>query len=143
MTPAEALNSLPHGPGFRFVEEILWLNPGQSAEGRYKVRGDEPFLSAHFPGNPVVPGVILLEALAQLGGVVAQSDPELPPLRDLLLAAVQSAKITGSGIPGDFLTIQATVTGRWGALVQIEGEIKIGTRTILTARITLSGGQAE
>ena len=91
----------------------------------------------------MVPGVILLEALAQLGGIVAQSDPELPPLRDLLLAAVQSAKITGSGIPGDVLTIQATVTGRWGALVQIEGAIKIGTRTILTARITLSGGQAE
>ena len=78
------------------------------------MRGDEAFLSGHFPGNPLMPGVILIEALAQLGGVVAQSDPTLSPLADLKLTAVRTAKIMGSAVPGEILTIRAEVAGRMG-----------------------------
>ncbi|MDB6136264.1 MAG: fabZ [Verrucomicrobiales bacterium] len=139
MIDSNALASLPHGPGFRFVDEVLELEPGQSGTGRYTVRGDEAFLSAHFPGNPLMPGVILIEALAQLGGVVAQSDPKTAPLREVRLAAVQTAKITGSAVPGEILTIQAKVTGRLGPLVQVQGMVETGGRRLLDARITLSG----
>lgn len=103
------------------------------------MRGDEAFLSGHFPDHPLVPGVILLEALAQLGGVVAQSDPARHPLADLRLAAVRGAKITGSAVPGESLTIRAEVAGRLGGLVQVQGEVRVEDRVILTAQVTLSG----
>lgn len=135
-----ALLTLPHGPAFRFIDELDELVPGQSGSARYRLRGDEPFLAGHFPGAPLMPGVLLIEAVAQLGGVVAQSDPVLPPLPDLKLAAVATAKITGSAVPGETVTLHATVLGRMGQLVQIEGRAEIAGRRILTARVTLAGG---
>ncbi len=80
-----------------------------------------------------------MEALAQLGGVIAQSDPALQPLADLKLAAVKGAKITGSAVPGETLTIRAEVAGRMGGLVQVQGDVLVGDRVILTAQVTLSG----
>jgi 3-hydroxyacyl-[acyl-carrier-protein] dehydratase len=142
MILSEALHALPHGPSFRFVDALTSLTPGQRGEGTYAVRGDEAFLSGHFPENPLMPGVILIEALAQLGGVVAQSDPAIPPLRDLKLAAVRSAKITGSAIPGEVLTLTAEMTGRMGGLVQVQGQVRAGERLLLTAQVTLSGTPA-
>ena len=139
MTEPAALAALPHGPSFRFVDELTSLEPGQHGEGRYTVRGDEAFLTGHFPGNPLMPGVILIEALAQLGGVVAQSDPNLPPLADVKLTAVRGAKIMGSAVPGEILTIRAEVAGRMGGLVQVQGEVRAGARMLLTAQVTLSG----
>ena len=61
---------LPHRPPFRFVDRVEALQPGVSVEARYTVTGDEPFLAGHFPGNPVFPGVIQIEALAQAGAIV-------------------------------------------------------------------------
>ena len=139
MTEHAALAALPHGPSFRFVDELTSLEPGRRGEGRYAVRGDEAFLSGHFPGNPLMPGVILIEALAQLGGVVAQSDAGTPPLRDLKLTAVRGAKILGSAVPGEVLTIRAEVAGRMAGLVQVQGEVRVGDRVLLTAQVTLSG----
>src|ERR1035437_3553543 len=114
-----ALMNLPHGPAFRFIDQLESLTPGHSGSASYLLRGDEAFLAGHFPGTPLMPGVLLIEAVAQLGGVVAQSDPAIPPLRDLRLAAVHSAKITGSAQPGETLLLEAAVTGRLGSLVQI------------------------
>jgi len=134
-----ALSALPHGPGFRFIDALEALVPGRSGAARYLLRGDEAFLAGHFPGAPLMPGVLLIEALAQLGGVIAQSDPALPPLRELRLAAIHSAKITGSAVPGETVLLHATVLGRMGALVQIEGQARVGSKLVLTARLTLGG----
>ncbi len=137
-----ALNSLPHGREFRFVDELRSLVPGISAEGTYQVRGDEVFLSAHFPGRPMMPGVILAEAVAQLAGVVAQTDPELEPMADLRLTAMRNVKIFGAAVPGDELTVRAKVTGRMGRLVLAEGEVEVADRILATAVVTLSGSPA-
>jgi 3-hydroxyacyl-[acyl-carrier-protein] dehydratase len=134
-----ALSALPHGPEFRFIDALDALVPGHSGAARYLLRGDEAFLAGHFPDAPLMPGVLLIEAIAQLGGVVAQSDHAIPPLRELRLAAVQNAKITGSAVPGDILLLHATVLGRMGALVQIEGRALVGTKLVLTTRLALSG----
>ena len=134
-----ALQALPHGPSFRFLDELVSLVPGREATAIYRVRGDEPFLAGHFPGNPMMPGVILIEAIAQLGGVVAQTDPEYSVMSDLRLTGVRAAKILGAAIPGNLLEIRAKVEGRLGALVQVEGEVRGPEGLLATGRITLSG----
>ena len=142
MIAPDALAALPHGPSFRFIDELTALIPGRSGTATYAVRGDEGFLAGHFPGRPLMPGVILIEALAQLGGVVAQSDPAIPALSDLKLTAVRGARITGSAVPGENLTIRAEVVGRMAGLIEVRGEVLVGDRVILTTQVTLSGTPA-
>ena len=137
-----ALRSLPHGPEFRFLDRLLSLTPGKVGEAEYRVRGDEPFLRGHFPGQPLMPGVLLLEAAAQLAGVVAQTDPEIGPLDGLKLTAIRAAKITGSARPGETIRIIARVTGRLGPLIQAEAEVNLSGRPLLSATLALSGVSA-
>lgn len=140
-TPPDAafLEALPHGPTFRFIDKLTRLEPGRSGEAQYTIHGSEAFLAGHFPGAPMMPGVILIEAVAQLAGVVAQSDPALPPLHDLRLTAVRHAKILGTATPGETLEITATVEGRMGGLIQASGTIYCGNRQLVATQIVLSG----
>ena len=135
----DALRQLPHGKSFRFLDELTFLEPGSHATAVYLLRGDEAFLEGHFPGNPMMPGVILIEAIAQLGGIIAQTDPEHPALGELRLTGVRGAKILGAAMPGNLLEIRAKVEGRMGGLVQIEGDVTVAGRTLATAKVTLSG----
>jgi 3-hydroxyacyl-[acyl-carrier-protein] dehydratase len=134
-----ALEFLPHGAEFRFIDRLVNLNPGQSGAGEYRVRGDEPFLHGHFPGEPVFPGVLLVEAAAQLAGVVAQSDPKIPPLAGLKLTALRNVKILGTAKPGEIIQLEARVMGRLGNLVQAQATARVGGEMVLTAELTLSG----
>ncbi len=143
MTAPDPAASLPHGPAFRFIDSITRMEPGVSAVATYQVRGDEFFLPAHFPGHPILPGVIMIEAIAQLGGIIVQTDPARPPLRNLLLAAVQNARVNGSARPGETIEIFARITGRIGGLAMIEGEVLAGDKKLLTARVTLGGEEGE
>ena len=136
---AAALERLPHGEGFRFVDELAELDPGKSATGRYLLRGDEDFLRGHFPGQPMMPGVLFAEAIAQVAGVAAQCEPEITPLDDLRLTGLRSVKILGAAFPGEVLEISATVEGRLGKLIQARGSVQVDGREIATAVVTLSG----
>ena len=136
---AHALSSLPHGPEFRFVDALTRLDPGKEGSGTYLVKGTEAFLAGHFPGQPLMPGVILLEAIAQLGGVVVQTDPDQPPLKDLRLTAIRAAKILGAALPGETLILRAKVEGRLGNLVQIEGDVTGPNGLLASAKVALSG----
>jgi 3-hydroxyacyl-[acyl-carrier-protein] dehydratase len=91
----------------------------------------------------MMPGVVLIEAIAQLGGVVAQSDPVEPALDDMRLTAIRAAKILGAAVPGDVLEIKATVEGRLGGLIQVDGEVSIPGVLLAKAKITLSGTTKE
>lgn len=135
----EALKVLPHGPEFRFLDRLLSLIPGQEGTGEYRVRGDEPFLKGHFPGEPIFPGVLLVEAAAQLAGVVAQSDPIVGPLGGLKLTALRGVKILGTARPGQVVRLEAQVTGRMGGLVQAHAGGFVAGQLILQADLTLSG----
>jgi 3-hydroxyacyl-[acyl-carrier-protein] dehydratase len=135
----QALRHLPHGPEFRFVDRLLELDPGRRGAGEYRVRGDEAFLQGHFPGQPIMPGVILVEAVAQLAGVVAQCDPHVPPLPGLKLTAIRAAKILGTAAPGETLILRAEITGRMGNLVQARGSAETGGRVLLQTDVVLAG----
>jgi 3-hydroxyacyl-[acyl-carrier-protein] dehydratase len=135
----QALASLPHGPEFRFLDRLLELAPGQRAVGQYTVRGDEPFLRGHFPGSPLFPGVLLLEAAAQLAGTAAQSDPTLAPLAELKLTAMRAVKILGTARPNETILLQARILSRLGSLIQAEASASVNGRLVLEAQLTLSG----
>lgn len=105
MSPVDLL---PHRPPFRFVDAVDTLVPGESVTARYRVTGDEAFLPGHFPGNPVFPGVIQLEALAQAGAIAVLADErfagKLP-----LFGGVEKVRFRRIVRPGDELLLEVTV----------------------------------
>lgn len=103
-----AVDLLPHRPPFRFVDSVDSVVPGESVVARYRVTGEEAFLAGHFPGNPVFPGVIQLEALAQAGAIAVLADErfvgKLP-----LFGGVEKVRFRRIVRPGDELVLEATV----------------------------------
>ncbi len=141
-SPAEleaALARLPHGAEFRFVDRLLELKGGQRGAGEFTLRGDEVYLRGHFPGAPLMPGVLLIEAGAQLAGVVAQSDPAQAPLHGLKLAGVRQARLKGSICPGQTVRIEAEIQARMAGLVQARVRATAGVTLLMEAEITLGG----
>jgi 3-hydroxyacyl-[acyl-carrier-protein] dehydratase len=138
------MRSLPHGPEFRFVDRMVSLTPGVKGVGEYRVRGDEYYLRGHLPGEPILPGVLLVEAGAQVAGMVAQEDPANPSLPRLKLTALRAVKILGSARPGETLRIEAVITGRLGQMIQAEVSAFVADAKVLSAELALSGtGPAE
>ena len=134
-----AMRSLPHGPEFRFVDRMVSLTPGVRGVGEYKVRGDEYYLRGHLPGEPILPGVLLVEAGAQVAGMVAQEDPANPRWPRMKLTALRAVKILGSARPGQTLRIEAVITGVLGAMIQAQVSAFVGDTKMLSAEVALSG----
>jgi len=135
----QALQLLPHGPEFRFLDRLVSLAPGKSGVGEYTVRGDEYYLRGHLPGEPIFPGVLLVEAAAQLAGVVAQKDPTLPRREILKLTALRAVKIRGSARPGETVVLEASIGGRLGTLVHASVAASVFGAQVMSAELTLSG----
>ena len=141
---ALAMKSLPHGPEFRFVDRMISLTPGKTGVGEYHIRGDEYYLRGHLPGEPILPGVLLVEAAAQVAGMVAQEDPANPRWPKLKLAALRSVKILGSVHPGQTLRIEASITGVLDSMIQAQVSAFVQGSKVLAAELSLSGnGQAK
>lgn len=136
----QALSTLPHGPEFRFIDELTELVPGISAKAVWKLKGGEEFLRGHFPGAPLLPGVLMIEALAQLGGILVQTRPGEAPLKNLRLTAVRQIKILGSITPGQSLHLSGSLQGMLDTLGQVIGEIRDDAgNIIITGSVTLAG----
>lgn len=120
------ISLLPHRPPFRFVDVVDAVVPAESVTARYRVTGDEPFLAGHFPGNPVFPGVIQLEALAQAGAIAVLADGryegKLP-----LFGGVEKVRFRRMVRPGDELVLhvdieQLSARGGWSqARASVDG----------------------
>lgn len=136
--PQDFLQALPHGAAFRFVDQLRELVPGIRAVAEYTVRGDEAFLEGHFPGNPILPGVILIEAMAQLGGIVLQSAPDHPTAPNLFLTAVDRARINGAVPPGKTVRLEAEFVARMDRLGIVQATAHVDGELIAQARVTLS-----
>ena len=130
---------LPHGPEFRFVDRMVSLKPGVEGVGEYRVRGDEYYLRGHLPGEPILPGVLLVESAAQVAGIVAQEDPLHPRWPLLKLTALRAVKILGSARPGETVRIEAAITGCLGPLIHAQASAYVADTKILSAELTLSG----
>ena len=96
---------LPHRPPFLFVDEVVELVPGESARGRWHLTGHEAFFAGHFPGRPTLPGVLMVEAIAQMGALALLRDEryrgKLP-----LFGGVDKARFRRQVVPGDTLDLE-------------------------------------
>ena len=136
------MKSLPHGPEFRFVDRMISLKPGEEGAGEYHIRGDEYYLRGHLPGEPILPGVLLVEAGAQVAGMVAQEDPYNPTWPRLKLTALRAVKILAPARPGETVRIEARITNRLGPFIHAEVSASIGGNRVLSAELTLMGEPA-
>ena len=130
------LSRLPHGPEFRFVTGVREVNPGKAAVGFWSVKGDEYFLKGHFPGRPIVPGVLITESLAQLAGIAASGDGID---RGGVLASADM-RFLAPAIPPVNIELQATVTGSRGKLQQIEVIASVGGQPVARGSLMLHFG---
>ncbi len=126
---------LPHRKPFLLIDEVLELEPGARVRARKRVREDEWYLPGHFPGRPVMPGVLLVEAMAQTGAVlVLSSDENRGKLA--LFAGIDSCRFKRIVEPGDELDLTCDLErvrgpiGRGHATASVDG--KLAARAVLT-----------
>lgn len=114
----EIMEILPHRHPFLLIDTIDELEPGVRAVGRKNVTFNEPYFAGHFPGNPVMPGVLILEALAQTGAVAILSLPENRG-KTVYFAGIDKAKFKQMVRPGDTLELET-------AIIRSKGPIGVG-----------------
>lgn len=125
MRPEEVL---PHRPPFLFVDEVVDVTPGVAARGRWHLSGDEPFFAGHFPGRPTLPGVLMVEALAQLGGIAVLTDARYAG-RLPLFGGIDKARFRAQVAPGDTLDLEtrmdrlSATAGRGTGTATVAGKI--------------------
>ena len=127
---------LPHRYPFLLIDRIIELTPGVRIVGLKQVTIGEPFFEGHFPGSPVMPGVLIIEAMAQVGAVFALREIENREQKLVLFSAINDARFRHPVVPGDTLILEVTAL-RLGSRVQkMRGEAKVDGRLVAEAVLT-------
>jgi len=127
MTKDQILALLPHREPFLMVDELVSLAPGQGAVGIKHVRADEDWARGHFPGNPILPGVLITEALAQVAALVYLAGEHATPRSNCYLVGVDKMRYRRIVRPGDTLHLKVTLTGHKRQLWFFDGAVTTNT----------------
>jgi 3-hydroxyacyl-[acyl-carrier-protein] dehydratase len=136
----EILQRLPHRFPFRMIDRILEIEPGKKAIALKNVSVDEPHFSGHFPGDPVMPGILILEALAQTGGLAFHSQEETEGGEIPFLARIEEFRLKGKVIPGDQLILEAEVLRVFSNLAMVRVQARIGDEPVAEGTLILAKG---
>lgn len=123
---------LPHRPPFLFVSELVELEPGRRARGVWRPTGEEPFFAGHFPGRPTLPGVLQIEALAQVGAVAVLTDDRYAG-RLPLFGGIDKARFRRQVLPGDELELEVVMDSLGGSAGRGTGTAKVGGKVACQA----------
>lgn len=127
-TAQEIMNIIPHRYPFLLIDTIEELEPGVRALGKKCVSVNEPFFQGHFPGKPVMPGALIVEALAQVGAVAMLSQPDFKG-RTAYFAGIDKARFRRKVVPGDVLLLETEILkvkgpiGVGRAVARVEGQV--------------------
>ena len=134
----EVNKRLKQRPPFQMIEKVTELVPGESAVGIKNVSINEPYFAGHFPGTPIMPGVLIIESCAQLCSLVIEGDGTDDRLLYVLLK-VDKFKFVKPVLPGDTLTLKVTKTQSGGtltyfdAVAEVDGQVRAKGSMVFTA----------
>jgi len=132
----EILQILPHRHPFLLVDRVLEIEPGKRIVALKNVTYNEPFFVGHFPHLPVMPGVLIVEAMAQAGGVLLLTEIEDRESKLVLFTGIERAKFRRPVVPGDQLRLEVTVTAWRGNAGRMEGMAYVGDKRAAEATIS-------
>ncbi|HEX8635701.1 MAG TPA: 3-hydroxyacyl-ACP dehydratase FabZ [Pyrinomonadaceae bacterium] len=126
---------LPHRYPFLLVDRIIELVPRERIVGIKQVTIGEQFFQGHFPGAPVMPGVLIVEALAQVGAILALREIERREEKLVLFSGIERARFRQPVVPGDTLTLEVTALRIGSRIQRMRGEAKVEGRVVAEAEI--------
>lgn len=135
----EIMEIIPHRYPFMLIDAIEELEPGVRGIGRKCVSMNEPYFQGHFPGNPVMPGVLIIEALAQVGAAVLLVRPEWKG-RTAYFAGIDKARFRQKVVPGDVLRLETTILKIKGPVGVGKGVATVNGRVTAEAELTFALG---
>jgi 3-hydroxyacyl-[acyl-carrier-protein] dehydratase len=138
-TAKEIMEIIPHRQPFMLIDTIEELEPGVRALGKKCVSFNEPYFAGHFPGNPVMPGVLIMEALAQVGAVAILDLPENKG-KTAYFAGIDNAKFKQMVLPGDVLMLETTIIKRKGPIGVGEAVATVDGKVVAKAQLTFAIG---
>lgn len=139
-TTKEIMEIIPHRTPFLLIDTIEELDPGVRALGKKCVSFNEPYFAGHFPGNPVMPGVLIIEAMAQVGAV-ALLGLEQWKGKTAYFVGIDKAKFKQKVLPGDVLMIETKIIKCKGPIGMGEAEAYVDGKLVAKAELTFAIGQ--
>jgi len=138
-TITEIFDYLPHRYPFLLIDRVTAINPGERIEGYKNVTTNEELFNGHFPGRPILPGVLILEAMAQLSGVLAFETKGTRPAdgTNYLFGGVEKARFRRQVIPGDRLDIVSKIAADRKIMMKFECEAYVNGEMACSAMLTV------
>lgn len=144
LTYQDIIKILPHRPPFLLVDMITELELGERVVGIKNVTINEPFFEGHFPGNPIMPGVLVIEAMAQVGGILARlSVPESMNLdagKAIYFAAIDKVKFRKPVVPGDRIVFELTALRKGTKVWKMKGKAIVNEELVAEAELVAAIG---